>query len=232
MGKRASFSKILVLACLYVFATGLSSFPSLSSYDKEAVGFLAKLGFLVALILFSVISVSKGKRMPLLFLPFFLAPFSNLLALLCGGSFSFSFSSYDLLRLFSVPLSVFLEEIIFRDLALKGREWKKEKIEWLFLSSSLFALSHFAAGFSLSSLIQVAYTFGLGLLCGFLYLEGGGFWPSFSLHLLFNLMNNEVYRWIAGGVSSLVFYAANLGVAFLVGAYFLFLGIRFLRRSD
>ena len=226
MEKKTSLTTLLILALLYIFATGLGSFGSLSSYDREAVSFGAKIGYLIFLILFGLVYLKKGKRMSWIYLPFFLVPFSNLFALLIGGSFSFEFTSLDALRLFSVPLGVFVEEIIFRDLALKGRENKKEKMAWLFLSSLLFALSHLAAGFSLSVLIQVAYTFGLGLLCGLLYLEGGGFWASFFLHLLFNLFNNEVYRWVYGGVSEIAFYAVNIGVALLTGAYFLFLLLR------
>ena len=229
MEKRTSLSTLLILALLYIFATGLGSFGPLSSYDREAVSFGAKLGYLLFLILFGFISLQKGKRMSPLFLPFFLVPFSNILALAIGGSFAFEFNSLDLLRLFTVPLGVFLEEIIFRDLALKGREDKKEKMTWLFASSLLFALCHLASGFSLATLIQVAYTFGLGLLCGFLYLEGGGFWPSFFLHLLFNLFNNEVYRWVCGNISEVVFYSVNAGVAVLAGAYFLFLSVRSFR---
>ena len=231
MEKRTSFSTLLILALLYIFATGLGTFNSLSSYDREAVAFGAKLGYLIFLILFGFVSLKKGKRMSWLFLPFFLIPFSNLFALLAGGAFTFDFSSLDALRLFALPLGVFLEEIIFRDLALKGREGKKEKLMWLFLSSLLFALSHLASGFSLSSLVQVAYTFGLGLLCGLLYLEGGGFWPSFLLHLLFNLFNNEVYRWVCGSVSEIAFYAVNIGVAVLVGTYFVFLLFKTLHRE-
>ncbi len=223
MKKPAPLVTILILSLLYIFVTALGSFNSLSSYDREAVSFGGKLGYLLFLILFGLISLQKRKRMSPLFLPFFLIPFSNILALAIGGSFSFEFSSFDLLRLFSVPLSVLLEEIIFRDLALKGREGKKEKVAWLFLSSFLFSLAHFASGFSLSSLIQVVYTFGLGLICGLLYLEGGGFWPSFFLHLLFNLSNNEVYRWVCQSVSETAFYAVNVGVGVLFGAYFVFL---------
>ena len=226
MEKKTSLSTLLILALLYIFATGLGSFGSLSPYDREAVSFGAKLGYLIFLILFGLACLKKGKRMSWIYLPFFLVPFSNLFALLIGGSFSFEFSSLDALRLFSVPLGVFVEEIIFRGLALKGRESRKEKMAWLFLSSLLFGLSHLAAGFSVSSLIQVAYTFGLGLLCGLLYLEGGGFWASFSLHLLFNFFNNEVYHWVYGGVSDVAFYMMNIGVALLAGAYFLFLLLR------
>ena len=229
MEKRASFSTLLILALLYVFAAGLGSFGSLSSYDREAVGFGAKLGYLLFLILFDFVSPKKGKRMGWLYLPFFLTPFSNLLALLIGGAFAFEFSSLDALRLCSLPLGVFLEEVIFRDLALKGREGRKDKSMWLLISSLLFALCHLASGLSLSSLIQVAYTFGLGLLCGILYLEGGGFWPSFLLHLLFNLFNNEVYRWVYGGISEVVFYAVNIGVAVLAGAYLAFLTLKVIR---
>ena len=223
MEKRTSLSTLLILALLYIFATGLGSFGSLSSYDKEAVSFGAKLGYLMLLIPLGFVSLEKGKRMSPLFLSFFLAPFSNILALAIGGSFAFEFGSLDLLRLFALPLSVFLEELIFRDLALKGREGKKEKARWLFFSSLLFALCHLASGFSVATLIQVAYTFGLGLLCGLLYLEGGGFFPSFALHLLFNLFNNEVYRWICLDVSDIAFYAVNIGVAVLIGIYFLLL---------
>ncbi len=226
MKEKTSLSTLLILALLYIFASGLCSFGSLSSYDREAVSLGAKLGFLVFLILFGYVAIGKVRRMPLLFLPFFLAPFSNILALAIGGSFSFAFSSYDLLRLFLLPLGVFIEEIIFRDLALKGREGKKERIEWLFISSLLFGLSHLSGGLSVSSLLQVAYTFGLGLLCGLLYLEGGGFYPSFVLHLLFNLFNNEVYRWVYGSVSDIAYYAVNIGVAVIVGAYFAFVFIK------
>ncbi len=217
---------MLVLILLYIFASGLCSFGSLPSYDREAVSLGAKLGFLIFLILFGYVSIGKARRMPLLFLPFFLVPFTNIIALAVGGSFSFAFSSYDLLRLFLLPLGVFIEEIVFRDLALKGRESKKERIEWLFISSLLFALSHLSGGFSASSLLQVAYTFGLGLLCGLLYLEGGGFYPSFALHLLFNLFNSEVYRWAYGDVSDVAYYTVNIGTAVIVGAYFVFLFVK------
>ncbi len=229
MEKRASFSNLLILALLYIFAAGLGSFGSLSPYDREAIGFGAKLGYLLFLILFGLASPKKGKRMSLLYLPFFLIPFSNLLALFLGGTFVFEFSSLDALRLCSLPLGVFLEEVIFRDLALKGREGRKEKGMWLLVSSLLFALCHLASGLSLSSLIQVAYTFGLGLLCGFLYLEGGGFWSSFFLHLFFNLFNNEVYHWVYGGVSEIAFYAVNVVVAVLAGAYLAFLASKAIR---
>lgn len=118
-------------------------------------------------------------------------PFYDLLS--HRASVSVSFPSLALYTLSALATAAF-EEALFRGLLFplvraKTKRTLRGELAALTLSSALFALLHLVnliAAPLPATLLQVAYTFGIGLFAGLLCLLFRGLFPSFLFHALYN----------------------------------------------
>lgn len=210
---------------------------------------LVKIALEALLILLSIHEIRKGKmiwpkeRISFLFsLPFLLVCVSNLLyawifrlPLERGGTEDF------LLQTIEYLFSTTLEEMIFRIVLiycfLLIFEKKKEKKELsLLLSALCFSLMHainFFGNDPLSVLMQMGYTFYLGVLLGFFALYMDTYLlPSFA-HFLFNFLNNTLFSYLFPGVEITLSYVLfSVGIGVLVLLYFIFVYILKVKKKE
>lgn len=90
-------------------------------------------------------------------------------------------TSHSLLKLLLIVLAApFLEELFFRKLIIDRTRQYGEKAAVVF-SAILFALYHL-------NLFQFFYTFGMGLVWGYLYLRSGRLRYSYAIHVVVNFL--------------------------------------------
>lgn len=170
----------------------------------------------------------------LLFLPCFIITFSNLIY-----AFALREPAHSYFELYSIPqacfiiLNVVVEEIIFRK-HLLGNLAHPKPIVRILISASIFALCHltaFLSTFNPATLIVVVYSFGLGMVLGFLYVYTGSLYPCIGLHLLFNLINEFLFEGFYGVSNPLWYYLINIFVGLVIGIYILVLYLVKLRKN-
>lgn len=110
------------------------------------------------------------------------------------GSISSGVFFFELALAFIQPI---LEEIVFR-LLIHSQLPIKNKLLKILASAGIFAAVHllnfFFNGFNTQYLIQVAYTFGLGIILGFIYEYGCSFIICCVFHILFNFFNTTIFN--------------------------------------
>lgn len=202
---RFRFLDVLLFALLFIF---VKSFPvdlfELEFMQKE----LIKLGLRVLLLTYYIYILWKNRinifkfanyKRALYFIPFLLACFSNLIALSVAQSTVLpSLYSVDCIVVLTinVVLSAILEEFLFRFIIQNSLVLASSIIR-IIASAGIFALFHLLNLIDVSSvdqlinvLIQVVYTFGLGLLLGFIYEYTYSLPLCMAFHILFNIMNS------------------------------------------
>lgn len=171
------------------------------------------------------------------FLPLIIVCFSNFFCLFDKeSSITYSFS----LKMFlDICLSIFIawnEEYIFRLLLINNFDKQKSPLFKIFVSSSIFALchlTHFLSSFNPIALIDVLYTFGLGIIFGFIFVYSNSIIAVFVFHSLFNIINNNLAStWIHYGSSNAFYYLTNILVGLIAGMYLLALYLFKLRKSN
>lgn len=186
------------------------------TYQSKWISF----GFLLIVLGLCIYEMLKGKNgwiwnrnhlSYLFLLPFVLGAMSNLFYIwFFGGTFA---EEHDIALFFAelsvTIVSVIIEEILFRyffilflDCLLK--EGKEKKLLIVFFSSIAFALMHvinFYGNNPFNVLLQIGYTFVLGLFLGtFALIYESPILPSIG-HFLFNFLNTNVF---------VLFYRVNM----------------------
>lgn len=160
--------------------------------------------FLTAIIVLLAIRYPQQKRpIPfinlLFFLPFFLIVFSNF----ASSYFISSPSNYIniqslLLNIVSTIIYAIIEEVLFRGFLLPLLLSRLSDFKSLLISSAIFALVHLFNIFSginvILVLIQVLYTFGIGLILGLMYVYGKTLVLPMLFHICFNVFENDLYE--------------------------------------
>lgn len=162
----------LVLLIIYISA--------MRKYEIKILGNENKTNLLVLLPLVIVIPCN------LLTLPFAESVFIN------NNVFT---SSIFYLRLVVIILQAINEEIIFR-LFIHSQLNIKNRLLKILASAGIFAAFHLLNlinGFNINVLIQVAYTFGLGIILGFMFEYGESIVSCFIYHILFNICNSLIF---------------------------------------
>lgn len=218
MNKKTPFSTSLLICLLYLCFISLGS--NFSSIDGAKVRFAVRILFFLFLVIFGYNKKEEVGRASLLYLPFFLLfPFSNYVSLFIRGSFSFYYSNELIFLLFDCLLTAFVEEKLFRSLFIYNDS--KDKWKSILLSSLVFALSHIFNGFSIQTLMQVVYTFGLGVILGSIYAYGGGFIYSFILHFMFNFFNGALYNYFKPTKIDTLYIVSNVIIGVIIVVYYL-----------
>ncbi len=158
-----------------------------------------------------------------LFIPFLIIVFNNLIFLLfkqkdTAFTYNFEFILQIILTIF-VSIS---EELLFRCYFHKTFNIKN-KLTKIIVSSLFFALFHvvyFLSSFNPLDLIRIVYTFGLGLVLGFIYeFSNHNFLYICLLHFLFNFLNNDLFINLYNGTNDYVFYIVSIIISIVTSIY-------------
>ena len=163
----------------------------------------------------------------LLCTPFLLIGASNFIATWIDGEFigitmePLTFAFLSILTL----ITAITEEIIFR-LIIHNALFLASSIKRIFASAGIFALLHLVNMFNVASidalvtvLLQVAYTFGVGLLLGVFYEYSHSLTGAVVLHFAFNFFNQTLLTYVGGIPSNTSMYLTAIVISVVVGAY-------------
>ena len=171
----------------------------------------------------------------LLFTPFLLACFSNLIAAGIDQGYSGTImmgNDYFALLIVFHLLTAIIEEIVFR-VFIHSSLVNVGSLQRIFASAGIFALMHLLNIVNISSvdglitvLIQVLYNFGLGILLGFVMEYSYSYVGCVFLHFSFNFFNTVLFQYLGCDCSQFTFYMTAVVIAAVL-AIFTFLIYRF-----
>lgn len=241
------FSDLLIFALLFIF---VAAFPvDLFQIDERYKLIihislrLLILGYYIYVCCVNIINIFKFQNLKraLLFVPFLLASFSNLIAYGLDGARSVGISwGGDYLALVIVDhfLIAIVEEFLFR-LFIQSALVKVGSIKRIIYGAAIFALFHLLNMVNISSvdglvnvLIQVAYNFGLGILLGFVYEYTYSLPACILLHFSFNFFNTVLYKYMGCLTSNFAFYMTAVVIALVLVIYTFLIYWFVLRRND
>lgn len=179
----------------------------------------------------------------ILFLPFFLACCSNLIAAGIDGAYT-GITTYtiDILSLMIIYhlLGAIVEEFLFR-LFIQNALVNASSLKRIIFSAAIFALFHLLNIVNISSvdglitvLIQVAYNFGLGILLAFVYEYTYSLPASIVLHFTFNLLNTVIYQYLGCNLftTDFTFYITAVAIATVLAVYIALIYLFVLKRNN
>lgn len=231
---RFKFLDILLFVLLLVF---VSCFP----YDRLGLSYLIEkilaIGFRLCVLAYYLYIIVKNqikvfgisnRRNIIICIPFLIACFSNMIAFkIDGGTFYKETINFPVffVEVLLVFISALLEEIVFR-LFIHNSLTEVGSIKRILGSAGIFALMHLINVVNVASindlvalLIQVVYTFGLGLMLGFLYEFSHSLTACVFLHFLFNFFNSLLLRYFYPEVGQLPMYLTAVVIAFVLVCY-------------
>lgn len=158
------------------------------------------------------------------FIPVFILCFSNFFNLLNPDNYlNFTFSINLLLAILLSFCVAFNEEYLFRSVIIDNIESSEKPIVKVIISASIFAACHltvFFSSFNPLDLIQVVYTFGLGIVLGLMYVYGECLWYCVLFHFAYNTINgNLAGEWIKYPNLNYLYYLINALVGLVVAGY-------------
>lgn len=235
MNKQRLYS-IAYLICLILL---INSLPFSMFIDNEIVLFIINLVIKILSIIYICRYIKKEELNTLKLDSQNISSLKLLpLILLCGSNFMVVLfqnptlnKDIDLFKIvtglvISLGISI-VEELLFRSQVLEEFLHKKSKIQSLIYSSLIFGAVHLLNISSFGSipniLVQVGYTFFLGLVVGVIYLTSKNIILPIIYHFLFNFINDilvvELYKikW------DLTFFIVNIVLGIFVLIYILFL---------
>lgn len=230
--KKNKIYDLLIVIFIYI---GLSCFPvnlfGLPQFVEILIQILLQIIVFAFLLVFNKKSNNKiqiPKTDPvntLLMLPVFILCFSNFFCLIVPDNyFEIAFSAeLELSIVLSMTIAL-NEEIIFRSILLENFFKEKHPLLRILLSASIFAachLTHFFSTFNPEGLVVVAYTFGIGIVLGIIYLYSGSFLMCCLFHFFFNTINNDIASNMLHLSGDASYYLINISVGFVVGLYVL-----------
>ena len=160
----------------------------------------------------------------IIFLPCLLACGSNFLYFAFVNS-SISFK-YSVLLIPQIVLNLFIvynEEILFRLLFLNNTGIKSN-LGKIVASAGIFALCHlsyFISSFNPGDLLNVVYTFFLGLMLAMVYLYTNKITMTVVLHFLFNVINGVLFSSFNAAQNLYLYILANAIIVVILGIYLL-----------
>ena len=238
-------SDLLIFALLFIFVAAfpVDLFPISETYRlliKISLRLLI-LGYYIYICFTNRINIFKfynWKRI-VLFLPFLLACFSNLIATAIDGGFTGVTTMTDgYLSLFIIYhfLGAIVEEFLFR-FFIHNSLVRVGSIKRIFFGALIFALFHLLNIVNISSvdglvsvLIQVGYNFGLGILLGFLYEYTYSLPACICLHFLFNFFNTVLYQFLGCMTTDFTFYMTAVIIGVVLTGYIILIYFFVLKR--
>lgn len=227
-------SDILIFSLLFIFAI---AFP-VDLIPVDAVYRLVIqisirlliLGYYIYICVLNKVNIFKfynWKRL-VLFTPFLLACFSNMIASGIDGGYpgivTMSDTYFSLLIVYHF-ITAIVEEFLFR-LFLQSSLVGVGSLKRILASAGIFALMHLLNIVNISTvdqlvtvLVQVVYNFGLGILLGFVYEYSYSLPGSIFLHFSFNFFNTVLYQYLGCECSYFTFYMTAVVIAVVLAVY-------------
>lgn len=220
------WSDIIFLLVVYLLAS--TNFYTVYIHN-DTLNFWIMLSLRLIFLIFGIYFIYKntlpslkfeeGRWSDVVFLPFFLLTMSNLFFIFIKSSLSINPINYlailkgGVLDLFTAAA----EELVFRVVILGQLLKQTTKFKALLYASIIFGVTHLVNISSLAMivpvLIQVGYTFGIGLAAGFIYLETKNFFWPWTFHFLFNFLNNTLVKNLFVFSQGQLFYTINVLMA-------------------
>ena len=165
----------------------------------------------------------ETKKESLYCLPFLLLCGGNLLFLTTQGTFSPN-TSVSLLLLQGVfaLLVALSEEILFRGVIETQLLKKMSPLFGILIASLIFSLTHAVNFFSsspLQVLLQMGYSFILGLFCGLSYYLSGSLLLPITIHFFFNFFAQYLFEFLNHQEISPLYFILNVLVGGLLVGY-------------
>ena len=203
------------------------------------------LGYDIYLLIKNRINIFKfaNYKRGLLFLPFLLVCFSNMIAAAIAKAPVIYLDEPLFVVLVCVYhlIGVIIEELLFR-LFIQGSLVYASSIKRIFAGAGIFALFHLINIVDVSNvqslvtvLIQTVYAFGLGLLLGMIYEYTYSIPLCIVFHFIFNFFNTvfvENIYYVNFSQSLLVYYLTAVIVGIIVGVYAFLIYYFVLRRNE
>ena len=208
---------------------------------NEMVVYILNISMRVLFIPFFFIYVKKEKLLSLnkpefklvdfKYIPFLLLTISNLIVSLISKFDMYEISSTEIIK--NLILSVFIafnEELVFRVVVCKELIVTQSRFKTMLYSSIVFGLIHLLNINSLGSipyvLLQVVYSFGLGLLLSLIYTQSYNFIYIFMLHFLFDFLNGFLISDLYELEYNFVFFIVNISIGVIIGLYALLIYLK------
>ena len=237
---------LLIFALLFIF---VAAFPVDYFHIDLVYQYVIRISLLALILSYYIyicyvghINIFKfyNLRRMVLFIPFLLICFSNLIAAKIDGAYGVSTLSTDLLAVMIVFhfLQAVVEEFLFR-LFIQGSLVRVGSIKRIFYGALIFAAFHLLNMVGIRSvdglvtvLVQIVYSFGLGILLGFVYEYTYSLPACIFLHFAFNFFNTVLYKYLGCVSSDFSFYMTAVVVTSVVGLYTFLIYWFVLRRND
>lgn len=171
----------------------------------------------------------KVTKKVLIYLPFIIVCMGNLYLCIIGDVDIIYYFDYKLLILDSIAclLTCIIEELLFRAILVFELVKFKSKNKAIIISSLIFGLIHLINISSIASigptLLQVIYTFGLGLILASMYIENKNIILPIIFHFLFNFLNDILVNTLFILKWNLPFFIVNISFSILAIVYALFI---------
>lgn len=235
MDKKRRYS-IAYLICLVLL---VNSLPFSLFIDNEVVLFIINLIIKIGSIIYILLYIKKeelnklqtGKLNKNVFklIPLILVCCSNFIVVLIQqATLKVDVDVFKIISGFLLAIGVsIIEELLFRSQVLEEFLKSKNKFQSILYTSIIFGMVHLLNISSLSSiptvLVQVCYTFFLGVLVGFIYLSSKNIVLPIIYHLLFNFLNDILVAELFNIKWDLLFFIVNIGIGLFALIYILLL---------
>jgi len=201
---KKQFYSVTLLICVFVLFT---SIPFDFFITNETIVYLLNIILKIGFIIFAIFYIKKEKYkydvlgklkcQHLLLFPFILVCFSNLFVCLIDKA---PLRELNLISIFQDLLFYLLiaisEELVFRYVLFNEIKANNSYFKAMLFSSLVFGGLHILNITSIASiplcLVQVLYTFGLGMLLCLIYLYTQNLIVTISFHFLFNFLNDSL----------------------------------------
>lgn len=233
---KKKFYSIAFIICLAIL---LSSFPFSFFIKNQYLSLLLSIVFKIFSLIVILIytnknnlekpKLSKINKSILVYLPFLIVCLGNLYLCLIGDVDKSFYVDYKLfiLSIITCLFTCIIEELLFRSILTTEIVKYKSKSKAILISSAIFGLIHLLNISSIStilpSLLQVIYTFGLGLILSSMYLESKNIILPIVFHFLFNLLNDILVNTFFYLEWNLPFFIINISFSILAIVYSLFI---------
>ena len=245
---RFRFIDIALFALTFIF---VNAFP-VDLLPLDIVGQLAvRIGLRVILLAYYIYTLWRRRinifrfanyRRVLLFVPFLLVCFSNIIAAGIAG-LPFTAVTVDPLYLSLIIVyhlvGVTIEEFLFR-LFIQNSLIYASSLKRILASGAIFALFHLINIINVSSIdaliavaVQVVYAFGIGLLLAMIYEYTYSIPACICFHFIFNLLNMVLVENVfVFNIPMLTYYLTAVGCGLVVGIYAVVIYLLILQKNE
>ncbi len=235
--KREFYSVILLILIYLLFV----SIPFSMFIKNETVVYILNISMRALFIPFFFIYVKKENLLSLnkpefklvdfKYIPFLLLTISNLIVSLISKFEMLEVSNIEIIK--NLILSAFIafnEELVFRVVVCKELIVTQSRFKTILYSSIIFGSVHLLNINSFGSipyvLLQVVYSFGIGLLLALVYTKTYNFIYVFVFHFLVDFLNGFLISDLYNLEYNLIFFIVNIGIGVIIGVYALLIYLK------